>query len=87
MHTRMWRPFRALGLVTTLAGHGVASLVFLLSFRTSIRSVWLPQFFVLLSLATVFLLVMPGLSRHSHRLFVSLFVMLIEVVLGIPHGS
>jgi signal transduction histidine kinase len=86
MQTRMWRPFRAPGLVTTLAGHGVASLVFLLSFQTSIRSVWLPQFFILLSLATVFLLVMPGLSRHSHRLIVSLFVMLIEVVLGIPMG-
>ena len=86
MKTRMWRPFRAPGLVTTLAGHGVAGVVFFLSFRAPIRSVWLPQFFVLLSLATACLLAMPGLSRHSHRSVVAISVMLAEIVMGIPMG-
>ncbi len=77
---------RAPSLVTTLVGHGVAGLVFFLSFRASVRSIWLPQFYILLSLATIVLLVMPGLRRHSHRLIALISVMLIETVLGMPLG-
>jgi signal transduction histidine kinase len=78
---------RAPSLITTLAGHGVAGLVFFLSFRNpTIRPVWLPQFYILLSLATALLLVVPGFRRHSRRSIVLVSVMLIEIVLGIPQG-
>lgn len=86
MQTRMWMAVRAPSLVTTLAGHGVAGLVFFLSFRTSLRPIWLPQFYILLSLATVLLLVLPDLHRRSRRLIVLVSVMLVETVLGIPLG-
>ncbi|HUI70278.1 MAG TPA: hypothetical protein VL354_07125, partial [Spirochaetia bacterium] len=78
---------RAPSLVTTLLGHTIAAAVFFLTFRTSLRAVWLPQFYLLLSLATVLLLVVPGLRKHSHRLVVLVVVMLLEIVLGIPSGN
>ncbi len=83
----MWIAVRAPGLVTVLAGHGIAALTFLLSFRSPLRSIWLPQFFILLSLATVILLGLRRLPRDSHRLIALVSVMLIEVVLGVPLGT
>ncbi|MGO9409451.1 MAG: sensor histidine kinase [Spirochaetia bacterium] len=87
MRTRMWIAVRAPGLVTVLAGHGIAALTFLLSFRSPLRSIWFPQFFILLSLATVILLGLRRLPRDSHRLIALVSVMLIEVVLGVPLGT
>jgi len=87
MQTRMWIAVRAPGLITVLAGHGIAGLVFFLTYRSSLRPVWLPQFFILLSLATVILLAMRRLNRHSHRLTALISVMLVEIVLGIPLGA
>ncbi len=83
----MWIAVRAPGLVTVLAGHGIAALTFLLSFRSPLRSIWFPQFFILLSLATVILLGLRRLPRDSHRLIALVSVMLIEVVLGVPLGT
>ncbi len=87
MQTRMWIAVRAPSLVTTLAGHGVAGLVFFLSFQSSLRSVWLPQFFILLVLATGLLLFVLLCRRNAYRIIALLAVMLIEIVLGIPQGS
>ena len=87
MQTRMWMAVRAPSLVTTLAGHCVAGLVFFFSFRNpSIRPIWLPQFYALLSACTLLLLVMPGTRRSSYRVTLLIFAMLIEIVLGIPQG-
>ena len=86
MQTRMWIAARAPSLVTVLAGHSVAGVVFFLSFRSSLRAVWLPQFFILLVLATVLLLSVPPCRRNARRIIVLLSVMLIEIVLGIPQG-
>jgi signal transduction histidine kinase len=78
---------RVPSLVTILAGHGVAGAVFLLSFRNPVlRPIWLPQFFILLSAATVGLLVVPSLQRLSRRALLLAAVMLIEVIVGIPEG-
>ena len=78
---------RAPSLVTTLAGHGVAGLVFFLSFRDpGLRPHWLPQFFLLLSAATALLLAAPLFRRGTHRLIVLLSAMSIDIVLGIPLG-
>ena len=87
MQTRMWIAVRAPSLVTTLAGHGVAGFVFFLSFRSSLRSVWLPQFFILLAVATALLLFVLLCRRNAYRIIALLAVMLIEIVLGIPQGS
>ena len=87
MQTRMWIAVRAPSLVTTLAGHGVAGLVFFLSFRSPLRSVWLPQFFILLAVATALLLFVLLCRRNAYRIITLLAVMLIEIVLGIPQGS
>jgi len=86
MQTRNTMAVRAPSLVTTLAGHCVAGVIFFLSFHASIRPIWLPQFYILLSLSTVLLLAVPGLRKHSHRLIVLVSVMLLEVILGIPSG-
>ena len=69
----MWIAVRAPGLVTVLAGHGIAALTFLLSFRSPLRSIWFPQFFILLSLATVILLGLtvrrdPSPRRHRDEM-------------------
>lgn len=88
MQTPMWISVRAPSLVTTLAGQGVAGLVFFLSFRNpGVRAPWLPQFFLLLSVATVLLLVAPLLRKGVHRLFVLLSVLSIDVIMGIPLGA
>jgi signal transduction histidine kinase len=87
MQTPMWMAVRAPSLVTTLAGHGVAGLVFFLSFRNpAIRPIWLPQFFLLLFLSTVFLLVAPLLRRSAQRFVVLVSAMSVEIVMGIPQG-
>jgi signal transduction histidine kinase len=78
---------RAPSLVVTLAGHGVAAVLFLLTFNVpSLRAVWLPQFCLLLSIVTVLLLVLPPCRKNWHRIVVALPVMALEVVLGIPQG-
>jgi signal transduction histidine kinase len=87
MQTRMWWAVRAPGFATTLAGHCVAGLIFLFSFRTiALKAVWLPQFFVLLSAATALLLAVPGRRKTSRRVMLLGLVMLIEIILGIPQG-
>jgi hypothetical protein len=83
----MWNAVRAPSFVTTLAGHGVAGLVFFLSFRSSLRSVWLPQFFILLVVATALLLFVLLCRRNAYRIIALLAVMLIEIVLGIPRAA
>jgi signal transduction histidine kinase len=87
MQTRIWMAVRAPSFATTLAGHCVAGLIFLFSFRSStIRPQWLPQFFILLSAATVLLLMVPGRRRTSRRVMLLALVVIIEIVLGIPQG-
>ena len=87
MQTRTLMAVRASGLATVLAGNGIAGLAFFLSFRTPIRQAWLPQFFILLCVATSLLLLVQSLQRHSHRLMVLVAVMVVEVVMGIPLGT
>ncbi|HVO38330.1 MAG TPA: sensor histidine kinase [Spirochaetia bacterium] len=87
MRTPLWTVTRVTNLVTTLAGHGVAAAMFLFSFTNpALRGVWLPQFFILLSLATALLLIVPDCRTNSRRAVVLLGAMLVEVVLGIPQG-
>ncbi|HVP19871.1 MAG TPA: histidine kinase dimerization/phosphoacceptor domain-containing protein, partial [Spirochaetia bacterium] len=65
----------------------MAGLLFFLSFRNpSIRPIWLPQFSILLLLATALLLAVPGFRRHSRRSILLVSVVLIEIILGIPQG-
>ena len=54
---------------------------------SSLRSVWLPQFFILLVVATALLLFVLLCRRNAYRIIALLAVMLIEIVLGIPQGS
>lgn len=78
---------RAPGLVTTLAGHGVAGAILFLSFRNPLlRPIWLPQFFILLATATGLLLAVPGFRRTSRRVVLVAVVMVVEIVMGIPEG-
>lgn len=74
-------------LVTTLCGHAVAGTVFFLTFQVPrIRSIWLPQFSVLLLLATVLFLAVLRTRRNVFRIIILAGVMVIEVVMGIPQG-
>jgi signal transduction histidine kinase len=78
---------RAPSFAVTLAGHGVAGVIFFLTFPApSLRGIWLPQFYLLLALATALLLLVPGLSGSTRRLVALSGVMLLEIVLGIPQG-
>jgi len=61
--------------------------LFFLTFRNStLRPVWLPQFYVLLSLATVLLLIVRRYQKKSQRIIILLCAMTAEVFLGIPQG-
>jgi signal transduction histidine kinase len=78
---------RAPRLVVTVAGHGVAGVLFFLTFPApSVRAAWLPQFYLLLALATALLLVVPELRRGTQRLVTLAAVLLLDVVLGLPQG-
>jgi len=87
MQGRTGLAVRAPSLAVTLAGHGVAGVIFFLTFPVPyLRGVWLPQFYLLLALATALLLVVPGLRKGARRLVALAAVLLLEVVLGIPQG-
>jgi signal transduction histidine kinase len=87
MLLRPWIAARAPSLGILLAGHSVAGLLFFFTFpNPALRPVWLPQFYVLLSLATVLLLLVPWLKKNVHRIVVLLCVMIVEVVIGLPEG-
>ncbi len=74
-------------LVVILCGHAVAGVVFLLAFQPlRLRSIWLPQFFVLLCIATGLLLVALRSRKQVHRIILLLSVTIIEIVMGIPQG-
>jgi len=82
---RPWIAARAPSLGILLAGHSVAGLLFCFTFpNPALRPVWLPQFYVLLSLATVLLLLVPRFQKNVHRIVVLLGAMIVEVVIGIP---
>ena len=84
---RPWIAARAPSLGILLAGHSVAGLLFFFTFpNPALRPVWLPQFYVLLSLATVLLLLVPRFQKNVHRIVVLLGAMIVEVVIGIPEG-
>ncbi len=79
---------RVPSLVAILAGHGVAGLLFFLTFHNpALRAIWLPQFYVLLAFATVLLLLLLRCRKNVHRVVVLLCVMMVEVIIGIPQGS
>jgi len=86
MQRRMSTVVHVPGLVTALAGHAAAALLFVLTFRAPIRSVWLPQYMILLSLATALLLAVPSCRRSWQRQVMLLSVLLVEAVMGIPMG-
>src|SRR5208337_4132032 len=88
MRTRILGAAHTPSLVAILCGHAVAGVVFFLTFQPlRIRSIWLPQFFVLLCIATGLLLVGLRARKNVHRIILLLFVMIIEIVIGIPLGS
>jgi signal transduction histidine kinase len=87
MQGRTAMAVRAPRLAVTLAGHGAAGVVFLLTFPApAVRAVWLPQFCLLLAAATALLLLVPELRRRTHRVVTLAAVLLVEVVLGVPQG-
>jgi len=74
-------------LVVILVGHGVAGVIFYWTFPApALRTVWLPQFCLLLAAATALLLAVPGLRKNTHRIVALLGAMLLEIVVGIPQG-
>ena len=87
MHSRMGMMAHTPSFAVTLAGHGVAWVIFLLTFPApSVRPVWIPQFSLLLALATALLLAVPLLPKRTYRLAALLAAVLVDVVLGIPQG-
>jgi signal transduction histidine kinase len=65
----------------------VAGLLFFFTFPNSaLRPVWIPQFYVLLSLATVLLLLVARFQKNVYRIVALLGAMIVEVVIGIPEG-
>ena len=87
MHSRMGMMAHTPSFAVTLAGHGVAWVIFLLTFPAlSVRPVWIPQFSVLLAIATALLLAVPLLWKRTYRLAALLAAVLVDVVLGIPQG-
>ncbi len=87
MQIRPWIAARAPSIGTILAGHTVAGLLFFFTFHNSaLRPVWLPQFYVLLALATMLLLIVRRCRKKAYRIVVLLCAMMVEVVIGIPQG-
>jgi len=87
MQIQPWIAARAPSLGTILAGHSAAGLLFFFTFRDSaLRPVWLPQFYVLLSLATMLLLIVRRFRKNVYRVVVLLCAMMVEVVIGVPQG-
>jgi signal transduction histidine kinase len=65
----------------------VAGCVFFFTFHdTDLRPIWLPQFFVLLVLATVLLLLVLRCRKNVHRVVVLLCALIVDVVLAVPEG-
>ncbi|MGO9309688.1 MAG: sensor histidine kinase [Spirochaetia bacterium] len=74
-------------LIVILCGHAAAGVVFSLAFQPlSLRPIWLPQFFILLCIATGLLLAALRTRKNLHRIFMLLSVVIIETVMGIPQG-
>jgi signal transduction histidine kinase len=66
----------------------VAGVVFFLTFHTPrIRAIWLPQFSLLLFLATGLLLIALRCRRNVSRVIILFAVIIVEVVIGVPQGS
>jgi signal transduction histidine kinase len=87
MQIRPWIAARAPSLGTILAGHTVAGLLFFFTFHNSaLRPIWLPQFYALLALATMLLLIVHRFRKKAYRIVVLLCAMMVEVVIGIPQG-
>ncbi len=87
MQLQPWIAARASRIGTILTGHTVAGLLFFFSFRDfELRPIWLPQFYVLLVLATMLLLLVRRLRKNVYRVVVLLCAMMVEVVIGIPQG-
>ena len=87
MQRRPWIADRATSVGTVLAGHGMAGLLFFFTFRdASLRPIWLPQFYVLLCLATLLLLVVSAVRKNVYRVVVLLCAMMVEIVIGVPQG-
>jgi signal transduction histidine kinase len=87
MRSRSWIEVRAPSIATILAGQSVAGLVFFFTFHNSaLRPIWLPQFYVLLLLATVLLLLALRCRTNVHRIVALLCAMIVEVVIVIPEG-
>lgn len=81
------RAVQAPSLVTTLCGHAVAAVVFFLTFDAPrVRSIWLPQFYLLLLIATALLLAALRCRRNVSRVIVLLSALIVEVVIGMPQG-
>jgi signal transduction histidine kinase len=88
MRTRILGAIHMPSLAVAVCGNAVAGAIFSLTFRApQLRSIWLPQFLLLLGLATVLLVVALRLRRNVHRVLVLLAVLIVEVVMGIPQGS
>jgi len=87
MRLRSWIVVRAPSIGTILAGQSVAGLVFFFTFHNSaLRSIWLPQFYVLLFFATALLLLVLVCRKNIYRIVVLLCAMIVEVVIVIPEG-
>jgi signal transduction histidine kinase len=87
MQLQPWIAARASRIGTILTGHTVAGLLFFFTFRDfELRPIWLPQFYVLLVLATMLLLLVRRLRKNVYRVVVLLCAMMVEVVIGIPQG-
>ena len=65
----------------------MAGLLFFFTFRDAVlRPVWLPQFYVLLGMATLLLLIVRIVRKNVYRAVVLLCAMMVEVVIGVPQG-
>jgi signal transduction histidine kinase len=88
MRVKFHGAIHAPSLVTTFCGHAVAGIFFFLTFHAPrIRSIWLPQFFLLLFFATGLLLVALRGRRNVTRVIILFAVLIVEVVIGVPLGS
>ncbi len=87
MRSRPWIEVRAPSIATILAGQSVAGLAFFFTFHNpALRPIWLPQFSVLLVLATALLLLVLRCRTNACRVVVLLCAMIVEVVIVIPEG-
>ena len=72
---------------TVIAGHGVAGVLFFLTFRHPVlRPTWLPQFYLLLAVVTVLLGAVTRCRRDWQRAVILASVLAVEAVMAIPLG-